>query len=314
MANINREEIQIKSESDGLVLYAHLYTCEKPKAIVQIIHGMSEHKERYAQLASVLATYGCIVIIVDNRGHGQSINDKIPLGYFADKNGWLTNLQDIHSFSMLVREKYRHLPFFILCHSMGSLIGHSYLKRYEDELDGAIFSGMPAYNSATNSGKLLASILSSGSKAKKVSKTLVKASDYNKYISKPRTAFDWLSYNQDNVDEYIADPLCGFPFTNKGYYDLLDGMQDVYTRNDWRVLKNNLPIFFVVGQDDPCADVPSGFKKALNHLSKVGYKKIEANIYENMRHEIFNEKQKKVVYTDLLMWLNKQLSMSEENK
>ena len=101
MANINREEIQIKSESDGLVLYAHLYTCEKPKAIVQIIHGMSEHKERYSQLASVLATYGCIVIIADNRGHGQSINDKIPLGYFADKNGWLTNLQDIHSFSML---------------------------------------------------------------------------------------------------------------------------------------------------------------------------------------------------------------------
>ncbi len=311
---VSKEKIMLSSQSDDLQLYADLYTCEQPKAVVQIIHGMSEHKGRYEQLASVLATFGCIVIVADNRGHGESINEKIPFGYFADKDGWLINLQDIHGFSLLIRERYRHLPFFILCHSMGSLIGHSYLKRYEDVLDGVIYSGMPAYNKATNSGKFLASILSGGNGAKKVSKILEKAFDFNKYLKNPRTPFDWLSYNQDNVDEFIADPLCGFPFTNKGYYDLLDGMQDVYTRNDWRVLKNQLPILFVVGEDDLAADVPTGFKRALNHLSKVGYQNIEANIYENMRHEIFNEKKRKVVYSDVLMWLNKQLNIIKENK
>lgn len=311
---VNKEKLVLSSQSDDLQLYADLYTCEQPKAIVQIIHGMSEHKERYEQLANVLATFGCIVVVADNRGHGQSVNENIPFGYFADKDGWMTNLQDIHLFSLQVRERYRNLPFFILCHSMGSLIGHSYLKRYEDVLDGAIFSGMPAYNSGVNGGKFLASILSGGSGAKKTSKALEKAFDFNKYIKNPRTPFDWISYNNDNVDEYIADKLCGFPLKNKGYYDLLDGMQDVYTRNDWRVLKNNLPILFIVGQDDLCADVPTGFKRALNHLSKVGYQNIEANIYENMRHEIFNEKKRKVVYSDVLLWLNKQLTIIKENK
>ena len=98
-----------------------------------------------------------------------------------------------------------------------------------------------------------------------------------------------------------------FSFTNRGFYDLLDGMQDVYTRSDWRILKKEMPILFVVGEDDVCADVGTGFKHALNHLSKVGYSKIEANIYQNMRHEILNEKEKKIVYKDILTWLSQQL-------
>ena len=311
---MNEQPITIKSQFDDLVLHGNIYTCPQPKAIVQIIHGMSEHKERYDRFANVLASFGCIVIIADNRGHGQSVNDEIPYGYFAKKNGWMVNLQDIHLFSMHIREMYPHLPFFVIGHSMGSLIAHSYLKRYEDMVDGIIFSAMPAYNNSIPTAKLLASILSSGNKDKKVSKLLVKATDFNKFIKKPQTKFDWISYNQDNINEYINDPLCGFPFTNRGYYDLFDGTQDVYVRKDWRVLKNNLPIFFIVGQDDVCADVASGFKKALNNLASVGYKNIEANIYENMRHEILNEKQRKIVFTDILVWLAKQISIINEKE
>lgn len=308
---IKKEKVTLKSQSDDLMLSANVYICENPKAIVQIIHGMAEHKERYEQLANVLATFGCITVVVDNRGHGESVSESVPLGYFADKNGWLINLQDIHMFSLDIREKYRHLPFFILGHSMGALIGHSYLKRYEDIIDGAIFSGMPAYNNKAALAKMLANMM----KPKSVSKLLTDASDYNKFIAKPNTRYDWLSYNTDNVDAYISDPLCGFPFTNRGFYDLLDGMQDVYTRSDWRVLKKQMPILFVVGEDDVCADVGTGFKNALNHLSKVGYSKIEANIYQNMRHEIFNEKEKKIVYKDILTWLSQQLTaMKEKNQ
>ncbi len=304
---INKQKRRIKSIHDDLVLEANLYIPEKPKAIVQIIHGMSEHKERYEKVASVLASYGYVVIAVDNRGHGASISEQIPLGYFADSNGWMVNLQDIHEFTLRILEEYRNLPFFVLGHSMGSLIGHSFLKRYEDCLSGIVFSGMPAYTKSVGSGMMLAKTLSGGKGAKKVSNVLVKASDYNKTIKNPRTAFDWLSYNEENVDKYIADPLCGFPFTNKGYYDLLEGMQDVFARKDWRVLKKQLPILFVVGQDDPCADVPAGFRKSLNNLNNAGYENIEANIYENMRHEILNETEMKIVLKDIVVWLNKQV-------
>jgi len=303
MANIKK--IKIKSSTDELELFANVYIPDvQPKAIVQIIHGMAEHKERYNLLASLLCRYGYVVVCADNRGHGESVSESIPKGYFADENGWLVNLKDIHQFSSKLLEIYPSLPFFVIGHSMGSLIAHSYLKRFEDSVDGIIFSGMPAYNKSTPAGLALAKTLKKIKNPRKVSKTLVNASDYNKTIKNPRTSFDWLSYNEENVDKYIADPNCGFPFTIGGYYDLLNGMNDVFVADDWRVLKKNLPILFLVGEDDPCADVPTGFKKSLNNLHDAGYDQIEANIYENMRHEIFNEDENKVVIKNVIVWLD----------
>ncbi|MBR0138617.1 MAG: alpha/beta fold hydrolase [Erysipelotrichaceae bacterium] len=302
---MNKEEITINSSTDNLTLYANVYTPDDPKFIVQIIHGMAEHKERYDELATLLTKMGAVVLVADNRGHGKSINEEIPLGYSAKENGWLINLQDLHQFSLMIQEKYRRLPFFLLGHSMGSLIAHSYLKRYEDSLAGVIFSGMPAYNKSVSAGKALCTTFAKFRGDKSVSKALVSLTDYNKSIKNPRTPFDWISYNTDNVNKYVADPLCGFSFTNRGYYDLMTGMQDAYEIKDWRVLKPDLPILFVVGNDDLCADVPEGFQFALDNLAKAGYNNIEANVYENMRHEIFNERERKIVYKDVLGWLLK---------
>ena len=95
------------------------------------------------------------------------------------------------------------------------------------------------------------------------------------------------------------------------------GMADVYSNKDWRVLKPNLPILFLVGQDDPVADVPEGFNRSLENLTNAGYRNIEATIYENMRHEILNETGRKAVYKDILSWLDVQIraiSIVEDEK
>ena len=302
-----KKKMSLQSTTDDLMLYADVYVPEsEPKAVVQIIHGKAEHKERYEVIANILSAYGCVVLVVDNRGHGESISDNVPLGYFADENGWLVNLQDIQQFSTKIMEKYRNLPFFIIGHGMGALIGHSFLKRYEDMVSGAVFSGMPAFVSTASANKKKAATICKLKGAKNTTKQL-NTNEFNNSIVNPRTPFDWISYNVDNVDSYMDDDLCGFDFTNKGWYDYYDGMMDVFSRSDWRILKKQLPILFVVGQQDVCADVAVGFNNSLNNLANAGYEKIEANIYENMRHEVFNEREKKIVFKDVLTWLNKQL-------
>ncbi len=310
--SIEKSKIDYKSPHDGLILHGLLYVSQNPKAIVHIIHGMSEHKERYDEFCTLLCKLGYVVLIVDNRGHGESINDDIPLGYFANNDGWLANVKDLNAIAMMIKEQYRRLPYFIFGHSMGSLLGHSYLKRYEDMVSGAIFCGMPAYNKQAGVGRDLANAIAKLQGGKKVSKTLVGLTNsYNSTIKDPRTEFDWISYNEENVDKYIDDPLCGFPFTNLGIRDLVGGMIDVFNKKDWRVLKQNLPILFIVGKDDPCADVPTGFRYSLDNLAKVGYTNIEANIYENMRHEILNENGRKLVYRDILTWFEVQVKALE---
>ncbi|MBR2700621.1 MAG: lysophospholipase [Erysipelotrichaceae bacterium] len=312
---IQKKKIEFVSTIDGLKLFANIYIPDNPKAIIHVMHGMSEHKERYDEFCNILARLNCVVVIMDHRGHGESISDRIPLGYFADKDGWMTNLKDLNALAKKIMEQYRHLPYFVIGHSMGSLFATSYLKRFEDMISGVIFSGMPAWNKQIPMGRKLAAAMCKINGPKNHSKTLAKtASPFNSAIKNPRTEFDWLSYNVDNVDKYIEDPLCGFPFTNQGYCDLMDGMIDVFSNKDWRVLKKNLPILFVSGQDDPCSNVPEGFKYSLDNLAKAGYTNIEANVYENMRHEILNERERKIVYKDILSWLDIQIKALDESE
>ena len=44
---IQKEEIMIQSEQDGLSLGVSIRIPEKPIGILQLVHGMAEHKERY---------------------------------------------------------------------------------------------------------------------------------------------------------------------------------------------------------------------------------------------------------------------------
>jgi len=59
---------------------------QKPVAVVQIIHGMAEHIERYEPFARYLAERGFIVCGHDHIGHGRS-SVKEDLGHMPSKNG-----------------------------------------------------------------------------------------------------------------------------------------------------------------------------------------------------------------------------------
>ena len=50
------------------------------------------------------------------------------------------------------------------------------------------------------------------------------------------------------------------------------------------------------------------FISSIEHLKTMGYENITYRIFEDMRHEIINEKGKEAVYSDILdtlnLWLN----------
>ena len=112
---MKREIVALYSYVDQLKLYATITIPDNEcKGVVHIMHGFMECKELYTELATVLASYGYVVMIPDQRGHGQSFDDKHPLGYFASKDGWIVNLKDNNRFARYIRERYRNLPYFIL--------------------------------------------------------------------------------------------------------------------------------------------------------------------------------------------------------
>lgn len=81
-----KKTVYLTSKQDGLKLHVLLMEPEgEPKGIVQIVHGMAEHKERYEPFMEMLCKHGYISVIHDHRGHGKSIRKEEDLGYFYDE-------------------------------------------------------------------------------------------------------------------------------------------------------------------------------------------------------------------------------------
>ena len=105
---------------------------------------MCEHKERYIPIMEFLASKGFACIIHDHRGHGGSVKSEEDLGYFY-QGGEKGLIADVALVGTQMKKKHPGLPFYLLGHSMGSLIARAYLKKLDFTLDGLIISVCPVY-------------------------------------------------------------------------------------------------------------------------------------------------------------------------
>ena len=124
---------------------------------------------------------------------------------------------------------------------------------------------------------------------------------YNKRFEK-RTRFDWLSANPDNVDAYIADPLCGVPFTCNAFYGLFSIISQACKTSVIKAVPDKLPVFVVAGADDPVGDYGKGVEKFTDKLLKYG-KNASLTLYRGCRHEIVNDICAPQLFEDLAQFI-----------
>lgn len=286
-------------------LYYKAYTPEEdPKAVVFVVHGMQEHKERYDAFAKKMNENDIACILYDLPGHGMDCPDE-DLGWFGAEHGWDNLVNSAVEITRLAHEKYPSVPVFFFGHSMGTMIGRTYLQNHDDLIDGMILSGAPNYQPAAVLGLACADIEAKKKGKKGHSKLLdqMATGTFNSGIKNPRTPLDWLSYNEDNVDTYIADKYCGFPFTIQGYHDLFEGMIRMHDINAFKMNNKDLPIWLFAGEDDPCRGKDKGFKDSADTLRKAGYQNVQTSLYPYMRHETLNEQHGDAVMQNVADWI-----------
>ena len=295
------ENFTISSNADGLPLSVCVVAPEdaSPKALVQLAHGMAEHKERYLPFMEYLAGQGYASIINDHRGHGASVKSPNALGYFY-AGGSNALVEDLHQLTLWFRVRYPGLKLFLFGHSMGSLAVRVYRQRFDGDIDGLVVCGSPGPNPATGAGLFLNKVMTLFKGERYVSKLFANMAtgSFSKAFPDPNTKNAWLSTNQDNVQRYDADPLCGFPFTLNGYKALLTLVRDTYTPVPAK--HPELPVHFLSGAEDPCAPDEKGFNAAVQRVKDDGYRTVTAKLYPGMRHELLNHAERQVVYDDLL--------------
>ncbi|MBR3762107.1 MAG: alpha/beta hydrolase [Lachnospiraceae bacterium] len=303
---MKKEYIKIASKQDGLQLDTLIMAPESPKAVLQLVHGMCEHKERYIPFMEFMVGQGYACVIHDHRGHGGSIKAAGDLGFFYE-NGKVAVVEDIYQVMSEAKARFGAMPYFLMGHSMGSLAVRCFIKKYDSEIDGLIVCGSPSANPMAGAGiglvRLLQKFKGAHGKSKLVDNMVI--GSFEKPYKKEQTKNAWICSDKAVVEQYNADPLCGYSFTLNGYEALLGLMKDTYSKEGWQVAKSDLPIRFIAGVMDPCITNVKAFQKAVDFMRDRGYRNVTSKLYKDMRHEILNETCKEHVYEDIATFCNR---------
>lgn len=283
-------------------IFVRKWTVDHPKAIVQIIHGMNEHSERYTNFALFLNNNGYSVYATDHRGHGHSAVNADQIGYIGE-NGFNKMVSDEYTLFQHVKKEYPTSIHFILGHSMGSFITQRFIQLYGDKINGAILIGSGGDRIDAKMGELIASLFekATGDKRSRMLEKLV-FKGYNAHFDK-RTRFEWLANEPSVVDGYLNDPFCGHVFPPSFYRQFLSFLQLVFKPESIKQVPSFLPLYILSGNDDPVGQFGKGIKRLYEQYSENGLTDVDYKLYPKGRHEILNDTDKMIVYQDVLSWL-----------
>jgi alpha-beta hydrolase superfamily lysophospholipase len=236
-------------------------------------------------------------------GHGKSAPEAGQRGFFAEKDGRLRILEDMHQLFLLGKEAYPKVPHFLMGHSMGSFLSRLYCARYRDDFDGAIFMGTAGPNPMAGMGLSLARLINAFKGKRGVSKLITNLIASQNNYPDSRTAFDWLNSDPREVDIYMADKDCGFPFTNSAYCELLQMMMDINKAATPAAYRQDLPILLISGEADTVGAMGRGVRQVHELFKAQGLSQVELKLYPGLRHEILKEPSREAVYADIHRWL-----------
>ena len=298
------------STGTNSIYYRRCTPVSKPRAIVQIAHGIAENIERYEEFMTFLADNGILVAGNDHLGHGKSIKSEFDKGFFASSNGWTHVVNDMRRLHDILSEEYPDIPYIMFGHSMGSFLTRTFIIKYPELYDAVILSGTGHQGTAlVNGGLALSNLLVKINGPHSDGKILndVAFGSYLNRIENPRTPYDWLSRDMEIVDKYIADPLCGFVCTASLYRDMMSGIKFITDKRNIAKMDKTKPVYFMSGADDPVGEYGKGVERAYKAFCNALVEDVMIRLYPGGRHEMLNETNKLDVFSDILNWIDSKI-------
>lgn len=267
----------------GVVITYHEWLVDTPRAVVQLLHGVGEHALRYDRLARELNAAGYAVVADDHRGHGQTGltqwgGDRAKLGRLGP-GGLRAVVDDVHQLSGRIRSEHPGVPLVLLGHSWGSLLAQMLINRFPADYDAVVLTGT-AYRwpGSMNGGDL-----------------------NRRHAHLGTTGAEWLSRDTAVSEAFYTDPL-NFTADVVKLFGVLDAVRLI--GRPARRLPSELPLLILVGSDDPLGGPRSAERLAESYVRRSGLTDVEAIVYDEARHEVFNETNRQEVVADLVGWLD----------
>ncbi len=283
----------------------------KVRAVLQICHGMCEHSDRYDSFASFLAGQGIVVVAHDLVGHGKSAGSREELGRFGS---YLVNsrlVEDLFKVRCMIQKDYSHVPFFVMGHSMGSLIVRQYILTHREGLSGVVLLGTVDYsNLSCRAGMAILKLISvfhkGGMRYRSTFVHQIGLGRYDKPFASEGLRNAWLSRDREEVQKYNHDPLCNYIYSIGVYNAVLDGMIDAHDPNKLSGFPKDVPVALLAGSQDVVNAMGKTTKRLYRQFKRYGWN-VKMHLYKGARHELLHETNRREVAMDILRWIQREI-------
>ena len=302
--NYEIKTVKVRSSDNIHTLKGKIFIPEgEIKGIFHLVHGMTEHIDRYDGFFDDFAKRGYVCCGYDNLGHGKTANNAEELGFIAHKKGYDYLMRDVKVFSDKIRKNYPNVPYILMGHSMGSFIVRGTAVNYVLDPDKLIICGTGGPNIASGVGLLLTDIFKLLFGEKHISNIIDKTAfgTYNKRFE-GTSPYNWLTKDSEAIKKYSKDDYCTFKFTVSAMHDLVKLNRIANSRKFFRELDPKIPVLIVSGDSDPVGNYGKGVKKVYNKLKKG--RNVTLKLYKNGRHEIHNDTCKEEMIKDILEFID----------
>jgi alpha-beta hydrolase superfamily lysophospholipase len=280
------------------------WNAKDPIGAVHIIHGLAEHPERYDELATALSLAHFTVWAHHQRGHGDNPLPGIR-GHFADHDGWRVLIDDAWAVSNQLKSE-TGLPLVMFAHSMGSFVGQGVLAEHGAAYRAALFTGTngpPLLIEHQGRTIALWQVQVLGSRNPGVWLFNILFGTFNAPFGPNAPPNTWLSRDVPEVKKYNDDKKCGFPLTSQAWLDLADGRLAQASVEFFQKYPRDLPIHIMAGTADPVGERGAGVRRLLAMLEKAELTHVTSKFYNDARHELLHETNRKDVIHDIVTWL-----------
>ncbi|MDA4846529.1 alpha/beta fold hydrolase [Hoeflea poritis] len=289
------EQTTLRSPTGAELNLLHKRPADRPRAVVQINHGLAEHAARYAHFADYLCEAGFAAFVHDHRGHGHTKAPDAPLGTFGKApagESWKLAVADVLAVHDHAAQICPDAPIITFGHSMGGMIALNFALSHPQRQ-----AALAVWNSNFKmgfEGRIAQAVLAGERmlKGSDVPSTILPKQTFGawgKAIKDARTEFDWLSHDPQQVDAYIEDPLCGWDASVALWQDLFAMGYRGSDRAALAALPPALPVYLVGGGQDPATGNGRAVTWIAEQMRACGMTDVTGRIYDEMRHETLNE-------------------------